>query len=166
MTIVLDGKATAKQVREEVRQGAAEFAARAGRPPGLAVVLLGEDPGSVVYTRNKEKASREVGMNGVLHELPADTSESVLLALLDGLNADDSVDGILVQLPLPGNISSELVLDRVVADKDVDGFHPINAGLLASGRPGLVPCTPLGCQMMLREHIESRNTHCRRIAQG
>jgi methylenetetrahydrofolate dehydrogenase (NADP+)/methenyltetrahydrofolate cyclohydrolase len=146
---ILDGKKLAETVRAEVAAGVAKFVAAHGRPPGLEVVLVGEDPASQVYTRNKEKAAKEVGIRGKLHTLPATTSESELLALLDRLNNDDTVDGILVQLPLPKQISEQKVLDAVRADKDVDGFHPINAGLLASGRPGLVPCTPRGCMKLI-----------------
>ena len=148
---ILDGKKLAESVRASVRDGVAAFVKEHGRAPGLEVVLVGEDPASQVYTRNKEKAAKEVGIRGVLHSLPADTSETALLALLDKLNADDAVDGILVQLPLPKQIDEKKVLDRVAPEKDVDGFHPINAGLLASGRPALVPCTPRGCMRMLRE---------------
>jgi methylenetetrahydrofolate dehydrogenase (NADP+) / methenyltetrahydrofolate cyclohydrolase len=148
---LLDGKKLAETVRAEVRAGVDDFRARHGRVPGLDVVLVGEDPASQIYTRNKEKASNEVGMRSRLHRLPATTSEGELIALLDRLNADDAVDGILVQLPLPGGIDESRVLDRVSPAKDVDGFHPINAGLLASGRPALVPCTPVGCMRLLRE---------------
>jgi methylenetetrahydrofolate dehydrogenase (NADP+)/methenyltetrahydrofolate cyclohydrolase len=151
MGTILDGKAIGATVREEVKQGAAAFAAERGRPPGLSVVLVGEDPASVVYTRNKEKAAKEAGIAGELHRLPAATTEVELLALLRRLNEDKAVDGILVQLPLPKQIRSEAVLDAIDPAKDVDGFHPVNAGLLASGRPGLVPCTPLGCMRLLRE---------------
>jgi len=150
-TQLLDGKAIAQKVRDEVKGEVAQFVAAHGRPPGLHVILVGEDPASVVYTRNKEKASIEVGMRGVLHRLPAETSEAALLTLVAQLNADDTVDGILVQLPLPKGIREEKVLDAVDARKDVDGFHPINAGLLASGRPGLVPCTPTGSMRLLAE---------------
>ena len=146
---LLDGKKLAETVRAEVRAGVDAFRAEHGRAPGLDVVLVGEDPASQVYTRNKEKASIEVGMRGRLHRLPATTTEADLLALLEQLNADDDVDGILVQLPLPEQISEQKVLDTVRADKDVDGFHPINVGLLASGRPLLVPCTPVGCMRLL-----------------
>jgi methylenetetrahydrofolate dehydrogenase (NADP+)/methenyltetrahydrofolate cyclohydrolase len=151
MGTILDGKAIGATVREEVKQGAASFAAEHGRPPGLSVVLVGEDPASVVYTRNKEKAAKEAGIAGELHRLPAATTEAELLALLRRLNEDRAVDGILVQLPLPRQIRAEAVLDAIDPAKDVDGFHPVNAGLLASGRPGLVPCTPLGCMRLLRE---------------
>jgi len=148
---LLDGKAVAQKVRDEVKAGVASFVAEHGRPPGLDVVLVGEDAASVVYTRNKEKASNEVGMRGRLHRLPADTSETALLGLLAELVADDAVDGILVQLPLPKAISEQKVLDSVDPRKDVDGFHPQNVGLLSTGRPGLVPCTPRGCMRLLAE---------------
>ena len=146
---ILDGKKLAETLRAEVREGVAKFVTEHGRAPGLEVVLVGEDPASQVYTRNKEKASNEVGMRGKLHALPADTSEAALLELLTRLNADPNVDGILVQLPLPKHISEQKVLDLVVPAKDVDGFHPVNVGLLASGRPGLVPCTPRGCMKLI-----------------
>jgi methylenetetrahydrofolate dehydrogenase (NADP+)/methenyltetrahydrofolate cyclohydrolase len=148
--IVLDGKKLAETVRAEVRDGVLAFQARHGRVPGLDVIMVGDDPGSEVYIRNKEKASNEVGMRGRLHRLPAATSEADLLALIATLNADPAVDGILVQLPLPKQIRELRVLDAVDPKKDVDGFHPINAGLLASGRPALVPCTPVGCMLLLR----------------
>ena len=146
---LLDGKKLAEVVRGEVRAGVDAFRARHGRAPGLDVVLVGEDPASQVYTRNKEKMSNEVGMRGRLHALPATTREADLLALLERLNADEAVDGILVQLPLPKQIREQRVLDLVSASNDVDGFHPINVGLLSSGRPGLVPCTPTGCMRIL-----------------
>jgi methylenetetrahydrofolate dehydrogenase (NADP+) / methenyltetrahydrofolate cyclohydrolase len=148
---ILDGKAIAQKVRDEVRAEVAKFVGEHGRPPGLDVVLVGENAASVVYTRNKEKASVEVGMRGRLHRLPAETSEEELLALLGQLNADAEVDGILVQLPLPKGIHEERVLDAVDPKKDVDGFHPMNAGLLSSGRPALVPCTPRGSMRLLAE---------------
>jgi methylenetetrahydrofolate dehydrogenase (NADP+)/methenyltetrahydrofolate cyclohydrolase len=148
---ILDGKAVAAVVREGVARRVAAFRELRGRAPGLTVVLVGEDPASVVYTRNKEKMAREVGIEGVLHRLPATTSEADLLSLLAQLNADPAVDGILVQLPLPAAIRGEAVLDAIDPSKDVDGFHPVNAGLLASGRPGLVPCTPAGCMRLLAE---------------
>jgi len=148
---LIDGKAIAQKVRDEVKLDVERFQKEHGRPPGLDVVLVGDNQASVVYTRNKEKASNEVGMRGRLHRLPAETSEASLLALLDQLNADDAVDGILVQLPLPKGIWVDRVLDRVDPKKDVDGFHPVNAGLLVSGRGGLVPCTPRGCMRLLAE---------------
>jgi len=146
---ILDGKALAETVRREVKEGVAAFVAEHGRPPGLEVVLVGEDPASQIYTRNKEKAAAEVGIRGKLHVLPADTSEDALLAMLDRLNADETVDGILVQLPLPKQIREQRVLDAIRPEKDVDGFHPVNAGLLASGRPSLVPCTPRGSMKLI-----------------
>jgi methylenetetrahydrofolate dehydrogenase (NADP+)/methenyltetrahydrofolate cyclohydrolase len=146
---LLDGKKLAESVRAEVATGVAAFVKAHGRPPGLEVVLVGDDPASQVYTRNKEKASIEVGIRGKLHTLPVSTTETELLALLDRLNGDETVDGILVQLPLPAQIKEQKVLDAVRADKDVDGFHPINVGLLASGRPQLVPCTPRGCMKLI-----------------
>jgi methylenetetrahydrofolate dehydrogenase (NADP+)/methenyltetrahydrofolate cyclohydrolase len=146
---LLDGSKLAETVRAEVREEVVAFVAEHGRAPGLRVVLVGEDPASQVYTRNKEKASKEVGILGELVVLPAATSQAELLALLETWNRDDTVDGILVQLPLPKQIDSLAVLDAIHPDKDVDGFHPENVGLLASGRPGLVPCTPLGCMRLL-----------------
>jgi methylenetetrahydrofolate dehydrogenase (NADP+) / methenyltetrahydrofolate cyclohydrolase len=146
---IIDGKKLAQTVRDEVKLAALAFTKEHGRAPGLEVVLVGEDPASQVYTRNKEKAAKEVGIRGVLHSLPASTTEAELLALLEKLNEDDTVDGILVQLPLPEQIKEQRVLDAVAPEKDVDGFHPVNAGLLASGRPALVPCTPRGCMRML-----------------
>jgi len=147
---ILDGKALAERVRAEVRAGVDAFRAQYGRVPGLDVVLVGEDPGSVVYTRNKEKASNEVGMRGRLHALAASTPEEQLVEMVRGLNADPLVDGILVQLPLPKPIDSAKILDLIDVAKDVDGFHPVNAGLLALGRPGgLVACTPAGCMRLI-----------------
>jgi methylenetetrahydrofolate dehydrogenase (NADP+)/methenyltetrahydrofolate cyclohydrolase len=148
---LLDGKALAQKVRDEVRAEVAQFVADHGRPPGLDVVLVGEDAASVVYTRNKEKASNEVGMRGRLHRLPAETSEAELLGLVAELCADDTVDGILVQLPLPKQIREVRVIEAIDPDKDVDGFHPISAGRLATGKPALVPCTPSGCMRLLAE---------------
>ena len=147
---VLDGKKLAETVRAEARVAVEVFQRTHGRPPGLDVVIVGEDPASQVYTRNKEKASVEAGMRGRLHSLPATTTEAELLAVIAALNADDAVDGILIQLPLPKQITEQRVLDAVDPAKDVDGFHPINVGLLASGRPRLVPCTPLGCMRLLK----------------
>ena len=146
---ILDGKKLAVTVRAEVREGVARFIKEHGRAPGLEVILVGEDPASQIYTRNKEKAAEEVGIRGKLHVLPAQTTESELMMLLDRLNMDEEVDGILVQLPLPKHIREQKVLDAVVPDKDVDGFHPVNAGMLASGRPAFVPCTPRGSMKLI-----------------
>lgn len=148
--LILDGKKLAETVRAKVRIGVEAFRAKHGRAPGLDVVLVGDDPPSVLYTRNKEKASNEVGMRGKLHVLPATTTEQDLLALIRSLNADSAIDGILVQLPLPKGIDGQRVLDLVDPGKDVDGLHPVNAGLLALGRTGaLVACTPSGCMRLL-----------------
>jgi methylenetetrahydrofolate dehydrogenase (NADP+)/methenyltetrahydrofolate cyclohydrolase len=147
----IDGKAVSGTVREAVKAEVARFVERHGRPPGLSVVLVGEDPASLVYTRNKEKMSNEVGMRGRLHRLPDTTTEDELLRLVAELDADPEVDGILVQLPLPRGIREDRVLFAVDPRKDVDGFHPLNAGLLASGKPALVPCTPRGCMRLLAE---------------
>lgn len=147
---ILDGRKLAEAVRGEVRVGVEAFRAKHGRAPGLDVVLVGEDPASVLYTRNKEKASNEVGMRGKLHTLPASTNEQDLVGLIRSLNADPAIDGILVQLPLPKGIDAQLVLDLVDPRKDVDGLHPVNAGLLALSRTGaLVACTPSGCMRLL-----------------
>jgi methylenetetrahydrofolate dehydrogenase (NADP+)/methenyltetrahydrofolate cyclohydrolase len=147
---ILDGKQLSEVVRAEVRAGVAEFAARYGRAPGLEVILVGDDPASTIYTRNKEKVSNEVGMRGSLHVMPASASEDEISARVRDLNADRAVDGILVQLPLPAHVNSQRVLDLVDPRKDVDGFHPVNAGLLSLGRPGaLVACTPRGCMRLL-----------------
>jgi methylenetetrahydrofolate dehydrogenase (NADP+) / methenyltetrahydrofolate cyclohydrolase len=144
----IDGKALAQELRTRVKARAEAFERAHGRKAGLEVILVG-DPASVVYTRNKEKAAIEVGVRGKLHRLPADTSESALLALVGELNRDPATDGILVQLPLPKHIREISVLDAIDPAKDVDGFHPVNAGLLASGRPALAPCTPRGSMMLL-----------------
>lgn len=128
--------------------------------PGLTVILVGENPASQVYVRSKQKASKAAGMRGVVTKLPAETSESDLLAMIDELNADPTVHGILVQLPLPPQINERRVVERVRADKDVDGFHPENVGLLASGNPRFVPCTPLGIRELLRSaSVETRGAH-------
>ncbi len=150
--ILLDGKSVAAKVRGEVAARAAELAARLGRPPGLAVVKVGEDPASAVYVRNKRKAAAEAGIASFAHDLPATTSQAELLALIDRLNRDERVDGILVQLPLPGGLDASRVMDEVDPAKDVDGFHAINTGLLAQKRPALRPCTPLGVIRLAEEY--------------
>jgi methylenetetrahydrofolate dehydrogenase (NADP+)/methenyltetrahydrofolate cyclohydrolase len=148
---LIDGKAIAKQVRDEVAEGVRAFQKRTGRKPGLHVVLAGEDPASAVYVKNKEKAAHEVGMAGKVHRLPATVSEAEMLGLVRTLNNDPNVDGILVQLPVPNGVRPEAMIDAVDPSKDVDGFHPINVGALWSGEPTLVPCTPRGCMRLLRE---------------
>ncbi|WP_124084568.1 bifunctional methylenetetrahydrofolate dehydrogenase/methenyltetrahydrofolate cyclohydrolase FolD, partial [Pseudogemmobacter humi] len=149
---VIDGKAFAEKVREQVAAHVARLKADHGLVPGLAVVLVGEDPASAVYVKNKGIQTKASGMNSFEHKLPADTSEADLLALIDRLNADPAVHGILVQLPLPGHLNSELAINRIAPEKDVDGFHISNVGLLGTGQKSMVPCTPLGCLMMLRDH--------------
>ena len=148
---ILDGTAVAGKVKAETAEQAKLFSEKVGRAPALHVILVGEDPASQVYVRNKEKAALKIGITGVTHRLPAETPEPELIALLEKLNADDAVDGILVQLPLPGELSEHRVLDRIDPRKDVDGLHPVNAGMLISGRDGLVPCTPQGCMRLIAE---------------
>ena len=152
MAELIDGKALAKEVRAEVKTRAGAFAAKHGRAPGLHVVLVGEDPGSQVYVRNKERAAGKVGIAGEVHRLPAQTTEAALLALVAELNAAPDIDGILVQLPLPDHLDDQTIVDAIDPGKDVDGLHPFNAGLLFVGRKGLRPCTPSGCMRML-EHV-------------
>jgi methylenetetrahydrofolate dehydrogenase (NADP+) / methenyltetrahydrofolate cyclohydrolase len=141
---LLDGKAVAARVRAEVAKRSAEFASSHGRRPGLAVVQVGEDPASSVYVRNKRKSSLEAGIESFAHDLPVTTPETEILALVHALNHDDRVDGILIQLPLPKGVNADRVMDAVDPVKDVDGFHPVNTGLLAQKRPRLRPCTPYG----------------------
>ncbi|MGB3178495.1 MAG: bifunctional methylenetetrahydrofolate dehydrogenase/methenyltetrahydrofolate cyclohydrolase FolD [Albidovulum sp.] len=149
---IIDGKAFAAKVRAQVADHVARLVSDHGITPGLAVVLVGEDPASEVYVRAKGKQTTEVGMNSYEHKLSADTSEADLLALIDRLNSDPAVNGILVQLPLPGHLNSDLVINAIDPAKDVDGFHISNVGLLGTGQKSMVPCTPLGCLMMLRDH--------------
>ncbi|HET9107052.1 MAG TPA: bifunctional methylenetetrahydrofolate dehydrogenase/methenyltetrahydrofolate cyclohydrolase FolD [Steroidobacteraceae bacterium] len=149
---ILDGKAVAAKVRGEVAARAADLGARLGRRPGLAVVQVGEDPASRVYVRNKRRAAAEVGIESFAYDLPATTGEAELLALVSRLNRDDAVDGILVQLPLPGGLIASHVMDAIDPAKDVDGFHPINTGLLAQKRPALRPCTPHGVIRLAEEY--------------
>ena len=149
---IIDGKAFAADVRSRVAGQVAALGENAGITPGLAVVLVGEDPASQVYVRSKGKMTVEVGMNSYEHKLDARTSEAELLALIDTLNNDPQVHGILVQLPLPDHLNEALVINAIDPAKDVDGFHISNVGLLATGQKAMVPCTPLGCLMMLRDH--------------
>ncbi|MGI9363723.1 MAG: bifunctional methylenetetrahydrofolate dehydrogenase/methenyltetrahydrofolate cyclohydrolase FolD [Rhizobiaceae bacterium] len=151
---IIDGKAFAANVREKVAEHVARLKSQHGLVPGLAVVLLGEDPASQVYVRNKGKQTVEVGMNSYEHKLDATTSQEDLLALIDKLNNDPAVHGILCQLPLPDHLDEDLVINSISPDKDVDGFHISNVGLLGTGQKSMVPCTPLGCLMMLRAHYE------------
>ena len=149
---VIDGKAFAATVRGKVAVHVARLKADHGITPGLAVVLVGEDPASQVYVRSKGKMTLEVGMKSVEHKLDIETPEADLLALIDQLNNDPEIHGILVQLPLPKHLNEDLVINSISPAKDVDGFHISNVGLLSTGQKSMVPCTPLGCLMMLREH--------------
>jgi len=153
--VIIDGKAFAATLRAKVGELAAAFEAKTGRKAGLAVVLVGEDPASQVYVRSKGKQTLEAGMASFEHKLPAETSEADLLAVVEQLNTDPAVDGILVQLPLPGHMDEQKVIAAINPDKDVDGFHVISAGRLAVGQPGFVPCTPLGCLMLLKDRLGS-----------
>jgi methylenetetrahydrofolate dehydrogenase (NADP+)/methenyltetrahydrofolate cyclohydrolase len=148
---IIDGKARAAALRTEVAARVAELRGATGRVPGLAVVLVGEDPASAVYVRNKGRATKDAGMLGVEHRLPADTDTATIVDLVRRLNADPAIDGILVQLPLPPHCDAQAVIQAIDPDKDVDGFHPINAGRLATGLPGFVPCTPYGCLLLIRD---------------
>lgn len=151
---LIDGRAAAQELRSRIAQEVERFRASTGRVPGLATVLVGEDPASAVYVRSKGKATREAGMESRSHQLAAGINEAELLALVGQLNADPAVDGILVQLPLPGQIDSARVISAIDPGKDVDGFHPVNAGKLATGAAdALVPCTPLGCLHLLKAEL-------------
>lgn len=152
---LIDGKQFAGTLRARVAERTAAFRAAHGFAPGLAVVLVGDDAASAIYVRRKREQCAAVGMNSFAHLLPADTSEADLLALIDRLNRNPAVHGILVQLPLPEHIDTQRAISAVHPDKDVDGFHVVNAGKLALGEPGLAPCTPLGCIIMLRETLGS-----------
>ncbi|GGB91398.1 bifunctional protein FolD [Novosphingobium endophyticum] len=152
---IIDGKAFAEDLRARIADLAARFEETAGRKAGLAVVLVGEDPASQVYVRNKGRQTVACGMESFEHKLPAETSEADLLALVERLNSDPAVDGILVQLPLPAHINEQKVIATINPDKDVDGFHVVNVGRLATGLPGFVPCTPLGCVMLLKDRLGS-----------
>jgi methylenetetrahydrofolate dehydrogenase (NADP+)/methenyltetrahydrofolate cyclohydrolase len=149
----IDGKAAALSIRQRVAELVSEFVAKTGRPPGLATVLVGEDPASAVYVRSKNRATAEAGMASFAHNLPDTISEDELLQLVIDLNADAQVDGILVQLPLPKQVNAARVIETIDPGKDVDGFHPVNAGRLATGLPSLVPCTPFGCLYLLEQEL-------------
>ena len=157
---IIDGKTRAKAYRQRVKEDVARFTEEHGRAPGLDVVLVGEDPASIVYTRNKERAAAKAGIRGKLHKLDAGINENALIEYVAELNAKDDVDGILVQLPLPDGLNTERVLDAIDASKDVDGLHPLNAGFLSAGRPGLVPCTPRGCMDLIgTTDVELKGAH-------
>jgi methylenetetrahydrofolate dehydrogenase (NADP+)/methenyltetrahydrofolate cyclohydrolase len=158
--MVIDGKQIAEQTRAEAAAGAAALKARTGVIPHLAAVLVGEDPASAVYVRNKQIACEKAGFKSTLHRLPASTGQAELLALVQALNADADVHGILVQLPLPRGIDSTLILDAILPSKDVDGFHPENVGLMQQGRPRFLPCTPAGVMRMLKvSGLETSGKH-------
>jgi methylenetetrahydrofolate dehydrogenase (NADP+)/methenyltetrahydrofolate cyclohydrolase len=150
---IIDGKALAEKVRAEAGVEVAKLKASHGITPGLAVVLVGDDPASQIYVRSKGEHSKAIGMHSVTHLLPADTSQATLLALVAELNADPAIHGILVQLPLPKGLDEKAVVLAIDPDKDVDGLHVVNAGRLSQGLPALVPCTPLGCMLMLKEAL-------------
>lgn len=154
---ILDGKALADTLRKELAGEVAAWHAATGQRPGLAVILVGSDPASAVYVRNKRKAAHAAGFVDVVVEMPAETTQAEITAEIDRMNADPAIHGILVQLPLPRQIDSEAVLRRIRPEKDADGFHPVNMGLLALGTPGLVPCTPLGVrELLIRENIATK----------
>jgi methylenetetrahydrofolate dehydrogenase (NADP+) / methenyltetrahydrofolate cyclohydrolase len=150
---LIDGKAAALALRERIAGEVSRFRETTGRAPGLAVVLVGEHPPSAAYVRSKVKATLEAGMESFEHRFPASVTQDDLIALIDQLNADPAVDGILVQLPLPSQVDERVIITRISPDKDVDGFHPVNAGRLAIGLHGFVPCTPLGCLILLQQEL-------------
>jgi methylenetetrahydrofolate dehydrogenase (NADP+)/methenyltetrahydrofolate cyclohydrolase len=157
---IIDGKAIAARIRDKIAAEAAEFTGRTGVAPHLAAVLVGDDPASAVYVRNKQRACEKAGIKSTLHRLSAETTQAELLELVGRLNADHDVHGILVQLPLPRQIDEVAVLDAVSPLKDVDAFHPHNVGLIVQGRPRFLPCTPHGCQRLLVEHgVETSGAH-------
>ena len=147
---ILDGKSLSRQIQAEIKTRVEEFSAQTGQTPVLAAVLVGEDPASQVYVRNKERACQRVGIRSILHRLPAAVSTSDVLKLVEELNEDADVNGILVQLPLPDGVDSQVVLDSILPTKDVDAFHPLNVGLISQGRPNFLPCTPHGIIQMLK----------------
>ena len=149
--IVLDGKKFAEEIRSKLKDLGTQFTEETGVTPGLAVVVVGDHPASKVYVRNKIKQTEEVGFNSIEHKLPTNVSEKDLLSIVDNLNHDKKVNGILVQLPLPEHINSDVILDKIDPSKDVDGFHATNVGKLWSGLNSLVPCTPLGCSLMIKK---------------
>lgn len=154
-TKIIDGKAFSEKLVETVAVEASKIKNAIGRPPALAVVLVGENSASKVYVRNKIERTEAAGMRSIEHKLDSDTDQATLLALIEEMNNDDAVDGILVQLPLPDQIDEDAVINAVAPEKDVDGFHVVNAGLLATGQDSLVPCTPYGCLLLLRDQLGS-----------
>ncbi|MCD6385608.1 bifunctional methylenetetrahydrofolate dehydrogenase/methenyltetrahydrofolate cyclohydrolase FolD [Candidatus Sumerlaeota bacterium] len=157
---IIDGKKIAEQIRQEIAQQTEQLKTSRGITPGLAVVLVGNNPASEVYVRNKQKACEKIGLLSELHRFPEDASQDLLLKKISELNHDDKIHGILVQLPLPPHINEQSILQSIRPEKDVDGFHPVNMGKLAQGEPGFVPCTPLGIrEMLLRENIPIQGQH-------
>ncbi|MCA8995987.1 MAG: bifunctional methylenetetrahydrofolate dehydrogenase/methenyltetrahydrofolate cyclohydrolase FolD [Planctomycetaceae bacterium] len=157
---IIDGKSLAEKLRGQLKADVAEFQSQTGIVPHLAAVLVGDDPASAVYVRNKQRACEKAGIRSTLHRLPSETTETELLDLVQQLNRDDSVHGILVQLPLPPQIRETAILDAVVPMKDVDCFHPENVGLMVQGRPRYLPCTPSGCQLLIQESgFETAGAH-------
>ena len=150
---LIDGKAFSNGLVERVAVAASDLASRIGRPPALAVVLVGDNAASAVYVRNKIERTTAAGMRSIEHRLASDTGQDELLAIIENLNSDEGVDGILVQLPLPDQIDEAAVINAISPDKDVDGFHVVNAGRLATGQDALVPCTPYGCLLLLQDHL-------------
>ena len=150
---LIDGKAFSNGLVERVAVAASDLASRIGRSPALAVVLVGDNAASAVYVRNKIERTTAAGMRSIEHRLASDTSQAELLAIIENLNSDEGVDGILVQLPLPDQIDEAAVINAISPDKDVDGFHVVNAGRLATGQDALVPCTPYGCLLLLQDHL-------------
>jgi methylenetetrahydrofolate dehydrogenase (NADP+)/methenyltetrahydrofolate cyclohydrolase len=163
---IIDGQAIAAELRRRVASAAADLKARHAVTPGLAAVLVGDDPASQIYVRNKARACAATGLTSFEHRLPASASEADVVALVHRLNADDRVDGLLVQLPLPPAVDSRRVVAAVDPAKDVDGFHPVNIGLLWSGQPGLVPCTPQGCLILLQQTLGARLTGAEAVVLG
>jgi len=153
MTLRIDGKLLADEIVKDVSQEVADFTEKSGVVPGLAVVLVGEDPASAVYVRNKVKRAAQAGLNSIEHYLPANVDQQTLDDLIETLNHDDAVHGILVQLPLPAHLSESRIIEAIAPTKDVDGFHPVNVGKLSTGQQSLIPCTPLGCMIMLERQF-------------
>jgi methylenetetrahydrofolate dehydrogenase (NADP+)/methenyltetrahydrofolate cyclohydrolase len=161
VSILIDGKKVAEHKRKSIKQRTEDFVAASGVVPGLAVILVGDDPASQVYVRNKIKACEAVGFKSFSHELSKDTTQQELDELIDSLNSDDSVHGILCQMPIPDHLDDRRVVDRISPEKDVDGFHPLNAGLLSQGRDTFVPCTPAGIMVLLAEYgIDPKGRSC------
>lgn len=158
---IIDGKSTAERIRGELKGEIQKFRRKAGRPPGLAVFLVGDDAASKIYVRNKGKACEEVGIYSFTEHLPAQTSQTELLKRIEECNAREDIDGILVQLPLPSHINAEVVINSILPEKDVDGFHPYNMGMLTLGTPQVIPCTPLGIMELLKRYkVEVKGKNC------